>query len=60
MNETEQRFDQIKEDIQCPLKPNELCRINEGIKESIVTIGHSAVIFTAECIACGVKASGWE
>ena len=60
MSEREQRFKQIRAEIICPLKPNELCRRREGIKEDIVTLGHSAVIFTAECIACGVKASGWE
>ena len=60
MNEREQRFKEIKTDIKCPIKPDKLCRRNEGMKESITTLGHSAVILTAECIACGITASGWE
>ncbi len=58
MQEIEQRWQELKSEIVCPFKP-ELCRKNEGIKRDERFLGHSAVIFTTECIACGKKASGW-
>ena len=58
--EREQRWEEIKAEIKCPLRPGELCRKSEGIKENEITLSHSAIILTAECNFCGSKASGWE
>lgn len=60
MSEREQRWEELKTKIKCPLKPGELCRKNEGMKAKERTLGNSASILTAECNFCGSKASGWE
>ncbi len=58
--EYEQRWREEKAEIKCPFKVKpELCRKNEGIKETEKFLSHSAIIFTAECNFCGEKASDW-
>ena len=60
MEEREQRWREVKEDVKCPFKVKpEVCRKKEGVTERETWISRTAIIFTAECNFCGEKASAW-